>query len=271
MRVMALALAAEPLAVEAEPEDVGMSSARLGNVSRLVQRYIDEQKLPGAISLVARRGKVVHFETYGEMDAERHKPMRADTIFRFYSMTKPIASVALMTLYEEGRFQLDDPASEVHPRAGGPQGLRRRNRGQLPGPRAESREMTVRDLLMHTSGLVGRETATPVGELYRRAGFKGADSEARWRDMVRQLGQHSAAVRPRLALDLRHLDRPGRLPVRGDRRAAVRSVPGRARSSGRWAWSTLASAVPASKVDRFAATYAPSEAIAGATRSSTIR
>src|SRR3982074_2956893 len=111
---MAIALRSE-IGIEAAAEDVGMSSTRLRNVSNLVQRYIDDQKLPGAISLVARRGKVVHFETYGHMEDERPKPMRSDTIFRFYSMTKPIASVALMTLYEEGRFQLDDPAAKFIP------------------------------------------------------------------------------------------------------------------------------------------------------------
>src|ERR1700730_4535478 len=98
---MAIALRSE-IGIQAAPEDVGMSSARLDNVTRLVQRYIDDQKFPGAISLVARRRKVVHFETYGSMDDAPHKPMRAVAIFRFYSMTKPIASVALMTLYEEG-------------------------------------------------------------------------------------------------------------------------------------------------------------------------
>src|SRR6267143_3680890 len=103
------------LFVEASPESVGMSSAGLRNVTRLVQGYIDEQKLPGAISLVARRGRVVHFETYGNMDDERQKPMRADAIFRFYSMTKPIVSVGLMMLYEEGRFQLDDQVSRFIP------------------------------------------------------------------------------------------------------------------------------------------------------------
>src|SRR5262245_36906634 len=171
---MALAFATETL-VEAAPEAVGMSSARLRNVSRVVQRYIDEQKLPGAISLVARRDQVVHFELYGEMDAERNTPMRADTIFRFYSMTKPIASVALMTLYEEGRFQLDDPASKYIPELS--------DRKVFDGGTADdyqvrepSRPMSVRDLLMHTSGLVGRETPTPVGDLYRRAGFQGAES-----------------------------------------------------------------------------------------------
>jgi CubicO group peptidase (beta-lactamase class C family) len=182
---MVLALASETL-VEASPESVGMSSARLENVNRIVQRYLDEQKLPGAISLVGRRDRVVHFETYGDMDAERRKPMQADTIFRFYSMTKPIASVALMTLYEEGRFMLDDPVSRFIPEL--------KDLKVLVGGTADdyqvrepSRPMTVRDVLMHTSGLVGRETASPVGELYRRAGFKGAESDGTLRDMVQDL------------------------------------------------------------------------------------
>ena len=70
----------------------------------MVDRYVDGGKYAGAITMVARRGKVVHFETYGSMDVEAGKPMAPDTIFRMYSMTKPIASVALMTLFEEGYF-----------------------------------------------------------------------------------------------------------------------------------------------------------------------
>ena len=172
-----------------------MSTAGLRNVSRLVQRYIDEGKLPGAISLVARRGKVVHFETYGEMDAERHKPMRSDTIFRFYSMTKPIASVGLMMLYEEGKFQLDDPLSRFMPELAGLKVLAggTADAYQL---RDAAREMTVRDLLMHTSGLVGRDSESPVGELYRRAGFAGADSQFTLAEMVRRLGQIPLEVDP---------------------------------------------------------------------------
>src|ERR687886_2227009 len=163
------------ISLDAAPEDVGMSSAGLSNVSRLVQRYIDDRKLPGAISLVARRGSVVHFQTYGNMDDARQKPMRADAIFRFYSMTKPIASVGLMMLYEEGRFQLEDPVSRFIPELAG---LKVFAGGTADAyqVRDAAREMTVRDLLMHTSGLVGRDTDSPVGELYRRAGFAGADS-----------------------------------------------------------------------------------------------
>src|SRR5207245_6970611 len=136
-----------------------------GNVTRLVQRYLDERKLPGALSLVARANQVVHFETYGQMDVERGKPVRTDTIFRFYSMTKPIASVGLMMLYEEGRFQLEDPASKFMPElkdlkvfAGGTA-----DNFEVRDP---NRAMTVRDLLMHTSGLVARDSVSPVGELY---------------------------------------------------------------------------------------------------------
>ena len=101
--------------VDALPEEVGMSSERLQNVTRLVQRYIDDGRFSGAISMIARRDRVVHFETYGSMDDEAGKPMTHDAIVRAYSMTKPIASVALMQLYEEGRFQLDDPVSAYVP------------------------------------------------------------------------------------------------------------------------------------------------------------
>jgi CubicO group peptidase (beta-lactamase class C family) len=181
--------------IEAAPEDVGMSTAGLRNVSGLVQRYIDDGKLPGAISLVARRGKVVHFETFGNMDAERSKPMRSDTIFRFYSMTKPIASVGLMMLYEQGKFQLEDAASKFIPEL---QGLKvfaggTADRYQV---REAAREMTVRDLLMHTSGLVARDTQSPVGELYRRAGFAGADSQFTLTEMVRRLSAIPLGVDP---------------------------------------------------------------------------
>src|SRR5260370_12236877 len=183
------------LFVEAAPEDVGMSSAGLRNVSRLVQGYLDERKLPGAISLVARRGPVVHFETYRNMDDERQKPTRPDAILPFYSMTKPIASVGLMMLYEQGRFQLDDPASRFIPEL---KTLKVFVSGTADDfeVREPAREMTVRDLLMHTSGLVGRDTASPVGHLYRRAGFTGADAKFSLAEMVQKLKDIPLEVDP---------------------------------------------------------------------------
>src|SRR5919199_209700 len=241
--------------IEAAPEHVGMSTTGLRNVSRLVQRYIDEGKLPGAISLVARRGKVVHFETYGEMDAERHKPMRSDTIFRFYSMTKPIASVGLMLLYEEGKFQLEDPVSRFIPELAGLKVLAG-GTAEAYQVRAASREMTVRDLLMHTSGLVGRDSESPVGELYRRAGFAGADSQFTLAEMVRRLGQIPLEVDPGsrwiygISTDVvGHLcEVLSGLPF--DRYLEERIL-------GPLSMLDTGFSVPESNVDRFAANYAP--------------
>jgi CubicO group peptidase (beta-lactamase class C family) len=176
------------VAVEADPEDVGLSSAGLTNLSRLVQSYVDQHKFPGAIALVARRGKLVHLTAHGTMDRERHKPMRPDVIFRIFSMTKPIASVALMTMYEEGRFQLDDPVAEFVPELGG---LKVLDEGGADDHtlREPAREMTVRDLLMHTSGLAAPSSRTPVAELYRRAGITGPDAGMTLAEMVARLGR----------------------------------------------------------------------------------
>jgi CubicO group peptidase (beta-lactamase class C family) len=99
----------------ASPESVGMSSERLKRIDTLMQRYIDDQMVAGTVTLVARKGKVVHFNAQGLKDVETNQPMRKDAIFRMASMTKPIASVALMMLYEEGWFQLDDPIANFLP------------------------------------------------------------------------------------------------------------------------------------------------------------
>ena len=100
---------------ETGPQEVGMSGSKLKNLTNLVQSYVDDGKVPGAVCMVARDGKVVHHTIHGNMDDEAGKPMADDTIFRIYSMTKPIASIALMMLYEEGSFQLDEPAGNLIP------------------------------------------------------------------------------------------------------------------------------------------------------------
>lgn len=99
----------------AEPESVGVSAQRLSRIDDFMQRYIDNEMVAGTVTLVARQGKVVHFRAQGMKDVERGQEMTTDTIFRMASMTKPIASVALMMLYEEGWFQLDDPISDWLP------------------------------------------------------------------------------------------------------------------------------------------------------------
>ena len=160
--------------IEASPEDVGMSTARLRNVSDLAQRQIDSGRWAGAISMIARGGSVVHFETFGERDSEAGKPMTPDTIFRLASMTKPIVSVALMTLFEEARFLLESPVSEFIPAFRDLQVFASGTADSF-AVRAPSRAMTIRDLLTHTSGLTGAGENSPVGQLYQRTGRLGAN------------------------------------------------------------------------------------------------
>ena len=90
------------LGLTAAPHEVGLSAKRLERIASTTQGFIGDEKLAGAVTLVARRGKVAHLEAYGMMDIEANKPMEKDTIFRIYSMTKPIAAVGIMMLCEEG-------------------------------------------------------------------------------------------------------------------------------------------------------------------------
>jgi len=99
----------------AKPEEVGISSERLERIRVAMQRYVDKELVPGVAWLVARDGKVVRTEAIGKRDVENNLPMTVDTIFRIASMTKPIVSVALMMLFEEGHFLLSDPASKWIP------------------------------------------------------------------------------------------------------------------------------------------------------------
>jgi len=136
----------------AKPESVGVSSERLERIGAAVQKSIDEKRIAGAVTLVARRGRVVWFKPQGMMDREASKAMRPDAMFRICSMTKPITSLAVMMLYEEGHFLLEDPLSKYLPEFKNPKVLVKPESGSpytIPAPR----EITIRDLLRHTSGL----------------------------------------------------------------------------------------------------------------------
>src|SRR5262245_39566987 len=136
------------------PEKAGMSSERLGRIGPAMQKYIDAQLVPGTVAIVARNGKVVYFEAQGYMDAENKVPMRTDAIFRIASMTKPITSVALMMLWEEGRFHLNDPVSRYLPEFGNPQVSTTGDAsGQTGALVAAKTPITIRELLTHTAGL----------------------------------------------------------------------------------------------------------------------
>ena len=148
---------AEPvLPVAAAPEDVGLSSAQLARIEALTQKYIDSGLVPGAVMLVARRGKVAWTRTMGFRDRAAKEAMRPDSIFRIYSMTKPIVSVAAMMLVEEGKMQVSDPVSKYLPEIGRMKVGAEETEGGKPTLHLTdpAREMTVQDLLRHTSGLI---------------------------------------------------------------------------------------------------------------------
>ena len=131
----------------------GMSTERLGRIDDYLDKnYVSAGKIPGALTLVARHGEITHFSGVGEMDAERGKPIQQDTIFRIYSMSKPITSVALMMLYEEGKFQLDDPVHKFIPSW---ETLEVLVAGAYPNfvTRRPERSMSMRDILSHQAGL----------------------------------------------------------------------------------------------------------------------
>jgi len=154
-----------PLAV---PEDIGLSSARLARLGTVIAGEIERGRVPGAVALVARRGRVGYFESFGQRDAAAGAPIAKDAIFRIYSMTKPITSVAAMMLWEDGRFLLSDPIAKYLPDlaaldvAGERDGVLER----VPALRA----VTIQDLLRHTSGLTYEFRGSgPVHRMYRSA------------------------------------------------------------------------------------------------------
>jgi len=138
-----------------KPEDVGLSSSQLARVEAVTQAHIDSGLLPGVVMLVARRGKIAWYKTMGFRDRASKDPMRADSIFRIYSMTKPIVSVAAMMLVEEGRMQISDPVAKYLPEIGNMKvGVEKTEGGKNALELTEpAREMTIQDLLRHTSGL----------------------------------------------------------------------------------------------------------------------
>lgn len=147
------------------PESVGMSGERLARIDPVMRAFVDTGGFAGVSVRVARRGRTVFSAQYGHRDREAGLPMTEDTIFRLYSMTKPIVSTALMLLFEEGRFRLTDPVAKFLPAFGATKVLAAD--GSLED---QARPMQVRDLLSHTSGLTYDFLQdSPVGELYREA------------------------------------------------------------------------------------------------------
>ena len=165
---LVLAMALVPLRAStptARPEEVGLSAERLKRVTELMQRLIDAKTFSGSVTLIARNGRVAHFEALGLMDLESKKPMQRDAIFRIMSMTKPVVGVAVMMLVEEGKLRLTDPVGRFVPELQNLKVTIPNTEGAIaPGVIASApqpgrivdaaRPITVRDLLTHTSGLM---------------------------------------------------------------------------------------------------------------------
>ncbi len=174
------------------PEELGFSAKRLERINTTMQRYVDQKTLAGIVTLVARRGKVVHFEKLGYQDIATSKPIELDTIFRIYSMTKPITSVALMMLFEQGLVRLTDPVAKFIPEFGKVMVLV----GQ-DGLTDLEREITIQDLLRHTAGLSYggyEDTHDPIDKLYDQVDLTPPDITNK--EMVRRITELPLANQP---------------------------------------------------------------------------
>ena len=173
------------------PGEVGLSSERLEKIGKFMQDCIDKKLIPGAVTLVARHGKVAHLKSVGFMDIEANKTMHNNAIFRICSMTKPITSVAVMMLYEDGHFLLSDPISKYIPEFKEPKVLIESSSGTnelIPA----NREITIRDLLTHTSGLTYKFFGLNYfAELYKKAGIIDGliQADGTIGDMVKKLAK----------------------------------------------------------------------------------
>ena len=160
--LLSLVLAIPAVAADlptAKPGEVGLSSERLERLGQALRADVEKGRIPGAVVLIARRGRVAFVQSAGFRDPATHAPMTPDAIFRIASMTKPMVTVAALSLYEEGRLLLDDPVSKYIPAL----------KGQTVGLEraAVTREMTIQDLMRHTSGLTyGNRGKSEIYKMY---------------------------------------------------------------------------------------------------------
>jgi CubicO group peptidase (beta-lactamase class C family) len=179
----------------AKAERAGMSSERLALMTSSMQSVVDQGKFAGVVTLVARHGKVVHFDAVGKQDIEANKPMSKDSIFRIYSMSKPVTGVAMMILFEQGKWQLNDPVAKFIPEfkdlkvhsGAGPDGK--------PNLQTQAHPMTMKELMSHTAGFTyGFFSNTPVDTLQRQADVLNNDITLA--EMIRRVAQLPLNAQP---------------------------------------------------------------------------
>ena len=181
-------VSAQQKLVEAPPETQKFSVERLNRIDNMIKRYIDAGKMNGATALIARNGKIVYYRGFGYDDKENKKPMKRDAIFRIASQTKAITSVAVMILFEEGKFLLDDPLSKYIHSFKNPQVLDKFNEADSTYTTVPAkREVTIRDLLNHTSGIgyaqIGSKESNAIYAKNNIRSFYGQGSKSLAEDM----------------------------------------------------------------------------------------
>ncbi len=182
--------------VQAAPEEVGLCSKRLRRVADWARRLVDDGRLAGLTTAVMRHGRVAHLHSCGMADLAAGRAMDADAILRIYSMTKPLTSVAIMMLYEEGHFQLDDPITRFLPCFADMRVATGGKRGKIDTVPA-ARDITFRDLLTHTSGLTyGFMQSGNVDARYRDDGIDFQTSEATLGELVERLAKIPLIAQP---------------------------------------------------------------------------
>jgi len=179
----------EALLPAAEPKETGLSAEGLSQIDSLMQKYVDEGKLPGMVVMIARHGRIISSKKYGLMGYE--KPMQINTLFRIASMTKPITAAAAMILFDEGRFKLDDPVHYYIPEFKNLMVLSSVDKDGFHFTE-QIKPMTIRNLLMHTSGLASGFERTPVDSIYRSANLSGGTLK----DMINKLSHIPLLYQP---------------------------------------------------------------------------
>jgi len=193
--------------VTVRPQDVGLSTPRLENISNMMQGTIDDRKMAGAVVLIARHGKIAYFKTFGRADTD--KPMTTDTMFRVCSMTKPVVTLAILQLYEEGKLLLSDPVAKYIPEFSHPKVIEMLPEGSNPPFRLvpAKRDLTIHDLLTHTAGMPYSFASEWYPEnrllhqmhvLYDEAGISSGmyETEGTIGDMVKRLARLPLASQP---------------------------------------------------------------------------
>ena len=202
LRTVSAATAVRDLAA-ATPESVGVSAQRLRRIDDAMKKAVDEKRTAGVVTLLTRHGKVVHHNAVGVKDVRKSDPVQKDSIFRIYSMSKPITGAAMMMLYEEGKWRLDDPVSRHIPEFAKLQVLTGTNPDGSPTTEPARRQMTMRELMTHTAGLgYVLNSSNPVDRMIIQG--RVLDTAAPLQTMIDKLGKLPLMAQPGTRWSVQH-------------------------------------------------------------------